>query len=52
VVAYGFTPFVEESYLDVWPRVHGLDERILVRDLAFQAFFVERVALELLGGSS
>jgi len=52
VVAYGFTPFVEESYLDVWPRVHGHDERILVRDLAFQAYFVERVVLELLGGSS
>lgn len=52
VVAYGFCPYVEESYLDVWPRTHGHDERILVRDLAFQAYFVERVALELLGGSS
>ena len=52
VVAYDFEPFVEESCVDVWPRAHGIDERILVRDLAFQAFFAERVALELLGGSS
>jgi len=52
VVAYDFEPFVEESCVDVWPRAHGIDERILVRDLAFQAFFVEQVALELLGDSS
>ena len=52
VLAYNFCPFVNESCVDVWPRAHGTDERILVQDLAFQAFFAERVALELLGGSS
>ena len=50
VVAYDFEPFVVESCADIWPRVHGTNERILVRDLAFQAFFAEQVALELLRG--
>ena len=48
VVAYNFDPHVEESYADVWVRAHNVDERILVRDLAFEAFFAEQVALELL----
>jgi acetylornithine deacetylase/succinyl-diaminopimelate desuccinylase-like protein len=48
VVAYNFDPHVEESYADVWVRAHNVDERILVADLAFEAFFAEQVALELL----
>jgi len=48
VVAYNFDPHVEESRADVSVRGHNVDERILVRDLAFEAFFAEQVALELL----
>jgi acetylornithine deacetylase/succinyl-diaminopimelate desuccinylase-like protein len=47
-VAYNFDPHVEESYADVWARAHNVDERIMIRDLAFEAFFAEQVALELL----
>lgn len=48
VVAYNFAPYVEECYSEVIARPHNVDERIHVRDLAFQAFFAEQVALELL----
>jgi len=48
VVAYNLDPHFEECHADVWARAHNVDERILVRDLAFQAFFAEQVALELL----
>jgi acetylornithine deacetylase/succinyl-diaminopimelate desuccinylase-like protein len=48
VIAYNVTPFIEESYAEVLPRAHAADERILVRDLGYQAFFAEAVALELL----
>jgi acetylornithine deacetylase/succinyl-diaminopimelate desuccinylase-like protein len=48
IVAYNFAPYVVESYDEVTTRYHNADERILVRDLAFQALFAERVALELL----
>jgi hypothetical protein len=48
IVAYNFAPYVVESYDEVTTRYHNVDERILVRDLAFQALFAERVALELL----
>jgi acetylornithine deacetylase/succinyl-diaminopimelate desuccinylase-like protein len=48
VVAYNFDPHVEESCSDVWERAHNVDERIRVRDLAFEALFAEQVALELL----
>ena len=47
-VAYNFAPHLVEGYDEVTPRYHNVDERILVRDLAFQALFAERVALELL----
>jgi len=47
-VAYNFAPHVEESYDEVTGRYHNVDERIRVRDLAFQALFAERLALELL----
>lgn len=48
-VAYGFCPFIEETGDLVRPRLHGIDERITVRDLRFQAEFAERLALRLLG---
>jgi len=48
VVAYNLDPHFEESHADVSARAHNVDERILVRDLAYQALFAEEVALELL----
>jgi acetylornithine deacetylase/succinyl-diaminopimelate desuccinylase-like protein len=47
-VAYNFAPHLVEGYDEVTPRYHNVDERILIRDLAFQALFAERVALRLL----
>jgi acetylornithine deacetylase/succinyl-diaminopimelate desuccinylase-like protein len=47
-VAYNFAPHVVEGYEAVAERYHSVDERILLRDLAFQALFAERLALELL----
>ncbi len=47
-IAYNFAPHLVETYDEVTPRYHNVDERILVRDLAFQSLFAERVALELL----
>lgn len=47
-VAYNFAPYLVEEYSEVTPRYHNVDERILIRDLAFQALFAEGVALELL----
>lgn len=47
-VAYNFAPHLVEGYEDVAPRYHNVDERILVRDLAFQALFAEAVAREVL----
>jgi hypothetical protein len=37
-----------EDYEAVTTRYHNRDERIHVRDLAFQAIHAEQVALELL----
>ena len=48
IVAYNFAPHIVESYDEVTARYHNVDERIHVRDLAFQAIFAERLALELL----
>ena len=48
VVAYDLAPYVKESHAEVSFRPHNVDERIHVRDLAFQALFAEQVALELL----
>ena len=48
VVAYNFSPHVEEGYEEVTPRYHNVDERISVRDLGFQVLFAERLALEVL----
>ena len=47
-IAYNFAPHIVEGYDEVTPRIHNVDERIHVRDLAFQALFVERVAQGLL----
>jgi acetylornithine deacetylase/succinyl-diaminopimelate desuccinylase-like protein len=48
VVAYGFCPFSVESGAAIRPRLHGVDERIAVRDLVFQTRFSERLAYRLL----
>ena len=48
VVAYGFCPFVVESGAAIRPRLHGVDERIAVRDLVFQTRFSESLAVRLL----
>lgn len=47
-VAYNFAPHLVEPRHEVASRYHNADERILVRDLAFQAFFAEQLALEVL----
>jgi acetylornithine deacetylase/succinyl-diaminopimelate desuccinylase-like protein len=51
VVAYGFCPFVDEDTDTMGDRCHGADERISIHDLAYQACFFERLALDLLGRS-
>jgi acetylornithine deacetylase/succinyl-diaminopimelate desuccinylase-like protein len=48
VVAYGFCPFIAEDGGAIRPRIHGVDERIAVRDLVLQARFSERLATRLL----
>jgi acetylornithine deacetylase/succinyl-diaminopimelate desuccinylase-like protein len=48
VTAYNFAPHVVEDYAAVTDRYHNVNERIAVRDLAFQALFAERLALEVL----
>jgi acetylornithine deacetylase/succinyl-diaminopimelate desuccinylase-like protein len=48
-VAYGFAPFVAESFRAMeGGRDHLPDERILVEDVTYQALFFERLALDLL----
>ena len=48
-VAYGFAPFVAESFHAMrGGRDHEPDERILVEDVAYQALFFERLATDLL----
>jgi acetylornithine deacetylase/succinyl-diaminopimelate desuccinylase-like protein len=49
VVAYGFSPLIQETGAEVRGRLHGIDERIAVRDLVFQTEFFERLAVRLLG---
>jgi acetylornithine deacetylase/succinyl-diaminopimelate desuccinylase-like protein len=48
VIAYNFAPHLVETYEEVTPRYHNVDERILIRDLAFQSLFAEAVAREVL----
>jgi acetylornithine deacetylase/succinyl-diaminopimelate desuccinylase-like protein len=47
-IAYNFSPHIVEGYDAVTSRYHNVDERIHVRDLAFQALFAEQLALEVL----
>jgi acetylornithine deacetylase/succinyl-diaminopimelate desuccinylase-like protein len=48
-VAYGFCPQRHQTLREVAPLVHGADERIDVRDLAFATEFFRDLALRLLG---
>jgi len=48
VVAYDFCPYVEEDGLTIAPRIHGVDERISMRDLTLQVVFSQRLAEKLL----
>ncbi|HEV3046994.1 MAG TPA: M20/M25/M40 family metallo-hydrolase [Solirubrobacteraceae bacterium] len=49
-VAYGFFPHRHQPMLASAPLVHGADERIDVRDLAFASELYRDLALRLLGG--
>jgi acetylornithine deacetylase/succinyl-diaminopimelate desuccinylase-like protein len=49
-VAYGFFPQLHQSLLATAPLIHGADERIDVRDLAFATELYRDLALRLLGG--
>src|SRR4051794_39165483 len=47
-VAYGFFPQRHQSLYDAWPLIHGKDERIDIRDLAFAASFFHELPRRLL----
>ena len=48
-VAYGFFPQRHQTLLESAPLIHGADERIDVRDLAFAAELFKDVAVRVLG---
>jgi acetylornithine deacetylase/succinyl-diaminopimelate desuccinylase-like protein len=48
-VAYGFFPHRHQSLLETAPLIHGADERIDVRDLAFATELFRDLALRVLG---
>jgi acetylornithine deacetylase/succinyl-diaminopimelate desuccinylase-like protein len=48
-VAYGFFPQRHQSLLQTAPLIHGADERIDVRDLAFATELYSDLALRILG---
>ncbi len=48
-VAYGFFPQRHQSLLQTAPLIHGADERIDVRDLAFATELFEDLAVRILG---
>ena len=48
IVAYNFAPFVVDDVQATAPRFHNADERINVRDLAFQSLFAYELVKELL----
>jgi len=48
-VAYGFFPHRYQSLLESAPLVHGADERIDVRDLAFATQMFSDLAVRVLG---
>jgi acetylornithine deacetylase/succinyl-diaminopimelate desuccinylase-like protein len=47
-VAYGFFPHRHMTLYETWPLIHGADERIDVRDLAFAASLYEWLPRKLL----
>jgi len=49
VIAYNFGPFLVDDGDAVSPLFHNVDERINVRDLAFQSVFAYELVKELLG---
>jgi acetylornithine deacetylase/succinyl-diaminopimelate desuccinylase-like protein len=48
-VAYGFFPHRHQALLETAPLIHGADERIDVRDLAFATQMFSDLAVRLLG---
>jgi acetylornithine deacetylase/succinyl-diaminopimelate desuccinylase-like protein len=48
-VAYGFFPHRHQTLLESAPLVHGADERIDVRDLAFATAMYRDLARGILG---
>jgi acetylornithine deacetylase/succinyl-diaminopimelate desuccinylase-like protein len=48
-VAYGFFPHMHQSLFESAPLVHGADERIDVRDLAYATEFFRDLAVRILG---
>jgi acetylornithine deacetylase/succinyl-diaminopimelate desuccinylase-like protein len=48
-VAYGFFPHRHQTLFESAPLVHGADERIDLRDLAYAARFFRDIALRILG---
>jgi acetylornithine deacetylase/succinyl-diaminopimelate desuccinylase-like protein len=48
-VAYGFFPQRHQTLLEATPLIHGADERIDVRDLAYATEFFHDLALRMLG---
>ena len=48
-VAYGFFPHRNQSMLESAPLVHGTDERIDLRDLAFATELYRDLAVRILG---
>ena len=48
-VAYGFFPQRHQSMLQSTPLIHGADERIDVRDLAFATELFTQLAVRVLG---
>ncbi|HEY4094997.1 MAG TPA: M20/M25/M40 family metallo-hydrolase [Baekduia sp.] len=47
-VAYGFFPQREMDLYEMWPLVHGKDERIAAKDVGFAARAYRAIAMELL----
>ena len=48
-IAYGFFPQRERNMFEVWPLVHGIDERIAVADVGLAARCYRALARDLLG---
>jgi acetylornithine deacetylase/succinyl-diaminopimelate desuccinylase-like protein len=47
-IAYGFFPQREMDLYEMWPLVHGKDERIAAKDVGFAARAYRAIAMELL----